>query len=144
MHSIQHPGSHAAFQAVWPPNLVPDSTDGVLPTRCESASQHFSWTNPLPVAVHHKVLVEPFGQSRRFHRGGQNRNIVHSFCCYSELFTHAESLPHFSNPVIIRANPKLKEMFGQVRHPIWLNVELANYATRADGWNVRSWTECTA
>jgi len=90
--------------------------------------------------VHHKVLVEPFGESYPFHRDCQNRNVVHSFCCYRELFAHADSLPHFSNPVIIRANPKLKEVFDQVRRRIWINVELTNYATPADGWNVRSST----
>jgi len=90
--------------------------------------------------VHHKVLVGPFGQSRPFHRGGQNWNIVHSFTCYRKVFAHADSLPHFSNPVIIRANPKLKEVFDQVRRPIWINVELTNYATPGDGWNVRSST----
>jgi len=58
-------------------------------------------TGPLPVAMRPKMLVQKLWNPYLLALCQQYRDIVHLFRRYIQILCHADSLPHFSNPVKI-------------------------------------------
>ena len=88
------PRGHPALHLIHP--MISFRHDMGQPDRCRPAQAH-----SLPVAMRLEVGIQQLRQTHLVTVGQQEWNIVHSFCYYTHLFCHADSLPHFPNLVTI-------------------------------------------